>query len=299
MDEETLYYWWNTGLQFFYSLLGLAVLGMAFVMVLQANEYKNGISRQLSNNIMQQSIQVTMAQGLALSEYTISAENFAVEEKAPEQWAYITTEDGREKSKAIRQEILALIDRADLDHIENCPDQGDYRTIDQRERALLPVYAKVAPQYEGVNAELLAAIGRRESSFCANRTSSKGALGIHQLMPATAEEMGVTNPMEVGENIMGSARLLSILYNQLSNETTLNRMCALIDEGSGQPKNSCVNLALIKEGVKKGNIQRFMIMAYHAGLTNLLNKTALGPYNKRYTADVLKSLQEYKKRNTT
>ena len=55
--------------------------------------------------------------------------------------------------------------------------------------------------------ELLAALVWQESRYCAEAVSSAGAIGLGQLMPATALELGV-DPWQPEENLEGAARYL-------------------------------------------------------------------------------------------
>ena len=68
---------------------------------------------------------------------------------------------------------------------------------------------KEAAETYGVDYNLLVAMAKQESGFDANATSSSGAMGIMQLMPATAEELGVENPYDAYENIMGGAKYIA------------------------------------------------------------------------------------------
>lgn len=82
-------------------------------------------------------------------------------------------------------------------------------------------YASV-PGYEW---ELLAAIGYNESRFDNNVVSWAGARGIMQLMPATANAMGVDARLidDPANNILAAARLLKHLDRSLSQKVTDDR----------------------------------------------------------------------------
>lgn len=64
-----------------------------------------------------------------------------------------------------------------------------------------------AARAEGVPEALLAAVAWQESRGRSNAISPRGAIGVMQLMPATAREIGV-DPHDTAENILGGARYL-------------------------------------------------------------------------------------------
>lgn len=63
----------------------------------------------------------------------------------------------------------------------------------------------------GVEASLVHSVIRAESNYNARAVSPKGALGLMQLIPATARRFGVTNPFDAKDNIQGGVRYLKFL----------------------------------------------------------------------------------------
>lgn len=70
------------------------------------------------------------------------------------------------------------------------------------------IFRKAADTYN-VPVELLKAVAKAESNFDPAAESHAGAKGIMQLMPGTANALGVTDPFDPEQNIMGGAKYLS------------------------------------------------------------------------------------------
>lgn len=83
----------------------------------------------------------------------------------------------------------------------------------------------------GVDVALLEAVAKAESNFRADAVSSSGAIGIMQLMPFTAEELGINAPYDPRENIMGGAKLLASLLDKYDGDKEL--ALAAYNAGSG------------------------------------------------------------------
>lgn len=73
----------------------------------------------------------------------------------------------------------------------------------------------------GVDGDFIKAIIKQESGFNPNATSKKGAMGLMQLMPATAKGLGVKDAYNPSENIEGGVKLISNLLKTYNNNSEL------------------------------------------------------------------------------
>jgi soluble lytic murein transglycosylase-like protein len=72
-----------------------------------------------------------------------------------------------------------------------------------------------------VSPHLLHAVIAVESAYDARAVSRKGAQGLMQLMPATAQRFGVTDPFDPHDNVRGGARYLKALLAQFHGDLQL------------------------------------------------------------------------------
>lgn len=82
-------------------------------------------------------------------------------------------------------------------------------------------YFDEAAQTYNVDVKLLKSVARAESGFRPDAISSAGAIGVMQLMPATAAGLGVADATDARQNIMGGAKYLSQLLDKYDGDVTL------------------------------------------------------------------------------
>ena len=100
-------------------------------------------------------------------------------------------------------------------------------------RQLSQHIARIAAQ-QRLDPHLIHAVISAESAFNPRAVSHAGAMGLMQLMPATAERFGVTNPFDPVANISGGARYLRWLLTHFKNN--LNLALAGYNAGEGAVK---------------------------------------------------------------
>lgn len=89
-----------------------------------------------------------------------------------------------------------------------------------------------AAKRHGLPPELILAMARAESNLEPHRISHAGAMGLMQLMPDTANWLGVSDPFDSEANIDASARYLRLLHARYRGDR--RRMAAAYNAGPGR-----------------------------------------------------------------
>ena len=76
-----------------------------------------------------------------------------------------------------------------------------------------------ASDENGVPPALVKAVIHAESAFDPQAISHKGAMGLMQLMPATARTLGVREPLRAEDNVLGGTRYLRSLHERYGSWT--------------------------------------------------------------------------------
>ncbi len=94
------------------------------------------------------------------------------------------------------------------------------RPSDEKSARFDPIIDEHAAAH-GVSADLVRAVIQVESAFNPHAVSPKGAMGLMQLMPATASELGVENPFDPAQNIGGGIKYLKRLLSRYDQKVEL------------------------------------------------------------------------------
>lgn len=112
----------------------------------------------------------------------------------------------------------------------------------------------------GLDPDLIRAIIQIESGWIPDARSSKGAIGLMQLMPDTSSNLAVSNPFDPKANILGGTKYLSRLIERF-----------------------------------RGNLV-LALAAYNAGPEKVKRYKGIPPYpeTRSYVRNILKQWQEYR-----
>jgi soluble lytic murein transglycosylase-like protein len=155
-----------------------------------------------------------------------------------------------------RSKIYTYVDADGMRHYTDVPDNNRYRLLvlspqdrtasgDRYDMTLLAKAAQYDAMIEkaavsaSVESNLLRAVIVVESGFNYRAVSKRGAVGLMQLMPATATRFGVSNPYDPRENVHGGARYLKFLMDRFGQNMRLalaayNAGEGAVDRNGGQ-----------------------------------------------------------------
>jgi soluble lytic murein transglycosylase-like protein len=94
------------------------------------------------------------------------------------------------------------------------------RSLKEKETAFEPIILQAAKRYD-IDAAMIKAIIMAESNFNPKAVSNKGAKGLMQLMPGTAEYLGVEDSFDPTHNIEGGVRYFKILLDRFQDDIKL------------------------------------------------------------------------------
>lgn len=86
--------------------------------------------------------------------------------------------------------------------------QSVFRSVSQGIPESMDKIFEEASSMYGVPLNLVKAVAKAESNFNASAVSKAGAIGVMQLMPSTARSLGVSDPYDARQNIMGGTKYL-------------------------------------------------------------------------------------------
>jgi hypothetical protein len=135
--------------------------------------------------------------------------------------------------------LYQYVDERGVVHFTNAPSSRRYSEITVlRSLATRPKSSFVSPGFvrpvpvrtyddlikrvsrrHGVPPALVKAVIHAESAFNPRAVSPKGAMGLMQLMPATAQLMGVAEPFQASQNVQGGTRYLRSLHDRYGSWT--------------------------------------------------------------------------------
>ncbi|MDI6745383.1 MAG: lytic transglycosylase domain-containing protein [Thermodesulfovibrionales bacterium] len=126
---------------------------------------------------------------------------------------------------------------------------------------LHPIISKKAKENE-VDPSLVTAVIKAESNGNPHAVSRKGAMGLMQLMPGTANDLQVKNPFDPEENIDGGTRYLRYLIERFNGNLTLALAAYNAGPKTVEKHGSVPPIAETKQYVRK-------VLALYKGKTDI------------------------------
>lgn len=139
-------------------------------------------------------------------------------------------------SSVIWADIYAYTDEAGSVHFSNIPDDPRFKSIlktPRSENAVIDtrhltikqkLYGEMvndAAKFCQLESALVHAVIAAESGYNPQAKSNKGAIGLMQLMPATAKRYGITNLYDPAQNIQAGTQYLRDLMHLFNNDLSL------------------------------------------------------------------------------
>lgn len=165
--------------------------------------------------------------------------------------------------------IYRYIDAKGDYHFTNCPRDPKYRLYIREKEDSMTVrvnpeqYNTMIEEFSekyGIDSALVKAVIQAESGFNSHAVSHKGAMGLMQLMPQTAEQWQVIDVFNPRQNIEGGVRHLKYLLEAFENNLPLS------------------------------------LAAYNAGKNAVIKYRSIPPYDetRNYVRKVLRFYESYK-----
>ena len=141
-------------------------------------------------------------------------------------------------------DIYKFVDNEGIMHFTNIPNGKNYKKImSTPKQSSANSYDQIIQmksiKYD-IEPSIIKALISAESDWDVTAVSRKGAMGLMQLMPSTAEDMQIQNPFDPEQNIEAGTKYLRLLLNRFSGDLELavaayNAGPATVEKSGGIP----------------------------------------------------------------
>jgi len=147
-------------------------------------------------------------------------------------------------SASCHADIYKYVDEDGVIHLTNIPKGDHYKKIIaenviHRQTRYNQLIRSASFKY-GIESSLIKALITVESNWDSSAVSKKGAIGLMQIMPATANDMQIINPYDPGQNIEAGTRYLRFMLDRFKGNLNLalaayNAGPATVEKSGGVP----------------------------------------------------------------
>ncbi|MBF0531372.1 MAG: lytic transglycosylase domain-containing protein [Deltaproteobacteria bacterium] len=143
-------------------------------------------------------------------------------------------DDPNSRASKIRKKLNDLSDELEEEDVRTGKSANLLLDI-RPDASIEEIIQKTAAAHE-LDPDLVRAVVKTESNFNPKAVSSAGAMGLMQLMPTTASDLGVDHPFDPAENVSGGTRYLKQMLQRYAGD--VSQALAAYNWGPGNLDNN-------------------------------------------------------------